>query len=64
MPAITKREADAYDKMIDAAAELSDLIEESGMRIDEYALEQLTIFLASNADEIRKILGKLKYKWP
>ena len=64
MPAITKREADAYDKMIDAASELADLIEESEIRIDEYALEQLTIFLASNSDEIRRILGKLKYKWP
>ncbi len=64
MPNISKKEADAYDKMIDAAAELSDLIEGSGMEIEEYALEELTIFLASNADEVRRILGNLKCKWP
>ncbi len=64
MPNISKKEADAYDKMIDAAAELADLIERSGMEIDEYALEELTIFLASNADEVRRILGTPKFKWP
>ena len=63
MPAITKKEADAYDRMIDAAADLAYLIETSEIEIDEYALEELTIFLASNAKELKKILGKLKRTW-
>lgn len=64
MYTVTKQEADAYDKMIDAAAELADLIEADQIEMDEHALEVLTIFLACNAHEVRKILGKLRYSWP
>jgi dsDNA-binding SOS-regulon protein len=64
MQAIDKRQADAYDKIIDAAADLADLIEESKIEMDEYVLEELTIFLASHAGEVKMILRKLKYKWP
>jgi len=60
---IGKNEADAYDKMIDAAAGLADLIEMSKIEMDEYALEELTIFLASNAQEIKLILKNLSYRW-
>ena len=56
MQTISKKEADAYDKMIDAAADLADLIEMSKIEMDEYALEELTIFLASNAQEVKQIL--------
>jgi len=42
--------------MIDAAADLADLIEMSKIEMDEYALEELTIFLASNAQEVKQIL--------
>ena len=45
MQAITKQEADAYDRMLDAAAELADLLEMGGIELDEYTLEELTIFL-------------------
>lgn len=64
MHAIDKRHANAYDRMIDAAADLADLIEESKIEIDEYALEELTIFLASNAGQVKKIIRNLKYIWP
>lgn len=63
MQAVSKQEADAYDKIIDAAAELAEFIDRHGIEMDEYALETLTIFLAGNAHEIRKILGKLRYTW-
>jgi dsDNA-binding SOS-regulon protein len=63
MQAIDKRQADAYDKMIDAAADLAELIEQSKIEMDEYVLEELTIFLASHADEVKKILRNLKYIW-
>ena len=64
MPTLTKQQADAYDRMLDAAAELADLLLKGGIELDEYALEELTIFLASNADDIRTILKKVKNKWP
>ena len=60
---ISKKEADAYDKMIDAAADLADLIEMSKIEMDEYALEELTIFLASHAQEVKQILKNLSYRW-
>ena len=64
MQSIAKKEADAYDRMIDAAANLADLIEESGIEVDEYALEELTIYLASHAHELREMFRHLKTKWP
>lgn len=60
MPARSKQEADAYDRMIDAAADLAELIASSEIEMDEYALEELTIFLASHAPEVRKILKGVK----
>jgi len=64
MPAIAKKQADAYDKIIDAAADLADLIEIGKIEMDEYTLEELTIFLASHAQEVKKIFKHLKYNWP
>jgi dsDNA-binding SOS-regulon protein len=64
MPSITKQEADAYDQMIDAAAELADLIEAGGIAVDEYVLEELTIFMAENAQKIRQIFKKLAHRFP
>ncbi len=64
MPAVTKQEADAYDKIIDAAAELAYLIESSDIELDEYALEELTIYLASHAKQVRNILRNVKRKIP
>jgi len=55
-----KHHADAYDKMLDAAAALADLIELSKIEINEYDLEELTIFLAGNAHKIRDILKPVK----
>jgi len=49
--------------MIDAAADLADLIERGKIEMDEYALEELTIFLASNAQEVKQILKNLHYGW-
>jgi dsDNA-binding SOS-regulon protein len=63
MQVIDKRQANAYDRMIDAAADLADLIEACKIEMDEYTLEELTIFLASYATEVKKILRNLKYSW-
>lgn len=63
MSIVSKIEADAYDRMIDAAADLAELIEPSGIEIDEDDLEELTIFLAQNGPAVKSILFKLKYRW-
>lgn len=64
MAAISKREADAYDRILEAADGLAELIESSGIAIDEYVLEELTLFLARNAVEVRQLLKKVKRSWP
>lgn len=64
MTAISKKEADAWDRALDAAAELAELIESSTIRIDEYDLEELTIFLARHGHAVRNMLRHLKRTWP
>jgi len=53
MADFSQKEANAYDRLIDAAGYLADLLEQCGVAMDEYALEEFTIFLANNADTIR-----------
>jgi uncharacterized protein len=64
MSDISKKEADAYDRMLDASSDLADLIESGGIDIDEDSLEELTIFLANNAPAIRKVLKNCRHRWP
>ena len=64
MAAISKIQADAYDKIIEAAGELAELIEQGGIRIGEYELEELTLCLAHNAPRVKAILKRLKRFWP
>lgn len=64
MAAISKQEADAWDRVLDAAADLADLIEASGIEIDEYDLEELTLFLARHGPVVRGMFKSLKRTWP
>ncbi len=64
MPGLSKKEADAYDKILEAAGDLAELIELGNIEIDELDLEELTIFLARNAPTVKKILKPLKRQWP
>jgi dsDNA-binding SOS-regulon protein len=64
MATISKQEADAWDRVLDAAAELADLIESSGIEINEVDLEELTIYLASHGYAVRDMLKQLKRTWP
>jgi dsDNA-binding SOS-regulon protein len=50
--------------VLDAAADLADLIESSQIEIDEYDLEELTIFLATHGYAVRNMLKHLKRSWP
>jgi|AMWB02.1.fsa_nt_gi dsDNA-binding SOS-regulon protein len=64
MPALSKKEADAYDKILDAAADLAALIERGAIRIDADDLEELTIYLARNARRVKAILLPAKRARP
>jgi dsDNA-binding SOS-regulon protein len=59
-----KKDADAYDRMLDAAARLAELIASGGVAIDEDDLEELSIFLAEHGLVVRRMLRHLKYRWP
>ncbi len=52
----TKKEADAYDKMLDVADNLFEFIETSEIEIDEKQLEDLSLFLSQNKDAVMSIL--------
>lgn len=51
-----KKAADQYDKMLEVAENLSEFVRHSGLKIDEDALEELTIRLASEKDAVQKLL--------
>ena len=56
---ITKKEADAHDRMIDAANGISEVLEKSGIPINEDDLEALSIFIADNAPAVMHILKQV-----
>ena len=58
----TKKEADAYDKMLDIADNLYDFIETANLEMDDKLLEDLTFFLAKNKDQTMDILRGAKPK--
>lgn len=53
----SKAEADQYDKLLDTAENLEDLLRESDVMQDEQALSQLAMYLAENKDELLSALG-------
>ncbi len=61
---VDKKSADEYDRMLDMAAAMSDLIEASGVTLSEDALEQLGIYLATNKDEVLYALMAKKRPQP
>jgi len=50
-----KKEADQYDKMLDAADNLAEYIQAKGIKIEDSLIEELTIMLSKNKDKINKI---------
>ncbi|MGD8833742.1 MAG: YebG family protein [Desulfobacteraceae bacterium] len=57
-----KKEADAYDKMLDAAEHLAEFIKQSDLDVDLNAetVDAISICLAKNAPEVTKILKGIK----
>jgi dsDNA-binding SOS-regulon protein len=61
-----KKEAEAYDKMLDAAENLAGFIKSSdfGVSIDESVIDAIAILLAKNGPEVLKILKGIKPVMP
>jgi len=59
---LVKKEADAYDKMLDAADNLAAYIKEGELEIDldDSTIEAIAVFLAKNGPEVARILKGLK----
>ena len=64
MAVMSKQDADAYDRLLDAAARLAELIASGGVDIDEDRLEALSIFLAEHGMVVRHLLRNLRVVWP
>jgi dsDNA-binding SOS-regulon protein len=61
---MSKQDADAYDRLLDAAARLAHIIELGGVDIDEDRLEELSIFIAEHGMVVSRILRNLRVTWP
>ena len=61
---VDKKSADEYDRMLDMAVAIEELIEASGVKLDESSLEQLGFYLASNRDELLYALQAKKRPEP
>ena len=57
-----KKDAEAYDRMLDAADSLAVFIKQGDLPIDidSKTIEEVSIFLAKNAPEVTRILKGLK----
>jgi dsDNA-binding SOS-regulon protein len=63
---LIKKDADAYDKMLDAAENLSAYIKAGAleMDLDDKAIDALSVFLAKNGPEVTRILKGMKPAMP
>ena len=55
-----KKQADLYDQMLDQADAIGELIESSKLKINDDVLEELSIFLAQNKEQVLIALGAKK----
>ncbi|RJG42266.1 YebG family protein [Motilimonas pumila] len=52
----SKKEADAYDKMLDTADEMAAFLQTGPVALDEQQLEELGLYLASNKEDVMQLL--------
>ncbi|KGJ89366.1 YebG family protein [Thalassotalea sp. ND16A] len=57
-----KKAADEYDKMLDMADSLSDLFDQSALELNEKMVEEVSIFIAKNREEVLVALQAKKAK--
>lgn len=60
----SKADADAYDKMLDMADELFELLAKSDVVSDEAQREELSLYLAQNREEVLYALGAKRKPTP
>jgi dsDNA-binding SOS-regulon protein len=58
----TKKEADAYDKMLDIADNLFEFLESSDLKLSEDQMERVSLLLAQNRDTVMPILRGMNPK--
>ena len=51
----SKKEADAYDKMLDCADQLAAFLGASSVTLDDIQLEELGLYLASNREVVQSL---------
>jgi len=52
----SKKEADAYDKMLDIADQLTPFLTKSELELDENTCEKLSFYLAQHKDQLMSLL--------
>ena len=62
MTFVSKKEADAYDKMLDISDELLTLLGEGELGVEDEKLEEIALYLAKNANQAAAILKGAKPK--
>lgn len=58
----SKKEADAYDKMLDSADQLSAFLGASSVTLDDLQLEELGLYLASNKEMVQSLFKGSEFK--
>jgi hypothetical protein len=58
----TKKEADAYDKMLDIADNLFEFLEKSKIKLNETQMEDISLLLAENREAVLPILRGINPK--
>ena len=58
----TKKEADAYDKMLDIADDLFEFLENSKIKLSENQLESISLLLAEKREDLIPLLRGIKPK--
>nr|WP_302444260.1 YebG family protein [Hafnia alvei] len=56
MTFVSKKEADAYDKMLDLADNLSEWLADSSVDLEDGVLESLSFYLAEHKDQLSLLL--------
>lgn len=51
----SKKEADAYDKMLDSADQIALFLSESPVSLDDQQLEELGLYIASNKEILQNL---------
>lgn len=58
----SKKEADAYDKMLDCADQLAGFLGASSVTLDETQLEELGLYLASNKETVQSLFKGITFE--